>query len=342
MKNKQVYFRVDGGNVHSVAMGHIYRCLKLATFLLKHTGLQPIFIMKDYPEGISLVKEYDIEVILLSNDIADLNDLNETIYTTNNQILFVDVRHYQPIHITALRKTTSKLVLFDDLGEVNYRPDILVNPSVLPKHRYYPNQYNDVNYCLGTEFFIMGEQSISPVHQVSNTVNAVLVSLGGADPDNYSYELIKKISPIMDKFEIMFVLGPAYEYHNQFTDFIETIKEGKKIQVLRGVNNLPDLMIKSDLAIVAGGDTCLELCWSGTPGLIAPTIYYEKETADYLDNQNIILNLGDIKKETSISICSTILSLVNNLQKRREFAENGRSLIDGQGIHRLYRLLGEL
>ena len=57
---KDVLFRVDGGKVFGISMGHIKRCLILARALAdQYTA---VFIMKDYADGVDYVKRQGIVV----------------------------------------------------------------------------------------------------------------------------------------------------------------------------------------------------------------------------------------------------------------------------------------
>ncbi len=328
-----VILRVDGGNVFSVAMGHVYRCLKLADYLREHCGISPLFIMKDYHGGVQKVREWDFDIITIPGDSDTHIDIEITKTHVQNALLIIDVRHYAPKHVDILRKNAKRTVLFDDLSGTDYRPDVLINPAVLPRHHEYPGGNSDVSYCLGPDYFILGRQKTRPRDNVSETVKSILVSLGGADPANYSMELLKKIAAISAEFQFNFVLGPGYGHKKEFRLMADELRAD--ILIFEDVNDLTEMMAASDLAITAGGDTCLELAWTGTPGMIAPTISYEAETAEYLNKKEIFVSLGDIRNSTSEEVCSAIISFVDNYEKRHLFSANGRQLIDGMGIKRV-------
>ena len=69
-----------------------------------------------------------------------------------------------------------------------------------------------------------------------------------------------------------------------------------KATVLQVIKDLPAFMAQMHTAIVSGGNTCLELTYIGVPGIVIPTIIYEEETARYLSNKNVFINLRGIKK----------------------------------------------
>jgi UDP-2,4-diacetamido-2,4,6-trideoxy-beta-L-altropyranose hydrolase len=339
MMGPAMVFRVDGGSIFSVAMGHVYRCLKIANHLRERYGVRPVFLMRDFPEGQLKVREQGFPVASLAAMIDVEDDVRETASLAAGALLFIDVRHFEPEHIEGCRRRAEKVVLFDDLGGRDFRPDILVNPAVLPRHRQYPGRYDGVRYCLGLKYFILGKQSVSPRDQVPVKVEKILVSLGGADPSDYSQALLTRLISLKGRFTFRFVLGPAYRKDWEFRQLARESGIADDLEILENVSDLPAEMARADLAVVAGGDTCLELAWVGTPGMIVPTISYEAETAAYLQGQEVFVSLGDIKEATGAVTAAKLLDFAEDYSKRRIYAANGRKLVDGLGLERLMAVL---
>lgn len=330
-----MFFRVDGGNIYSVAMGHIYRCLKTALVLRKVAGISSTFIMKDFEKGVRKVKEHGFEVITLEQECSLEEDIEKTCSYASGEFLAMDVRHYTPQAIKKVKERVLLVLVFDDLGNNEYAPHIIVNPSVCPEHQIYRQRFAD-DYYLGGEYFILGIESIPRV-SAKERINKVAVSLGGADPDGYTLELASKVVGLADKYDFSFILGPAYGDVEDFKRHLNAI--GFKANVFHNVSNLPDLLARTDMAIVSGGDTCLELAYTGTSGIIIPTIEYEEQTASYLQRMEVFINLGDIKKRTSSDVVKDITNFVDNYELRKKYSENGKSMIDGNGSERIANMI---
>lgn len=342
MNKASIVFRVDGGSLYSIAMGHVYRCLKVARYIRRHTAQEAVFLMKDYEQGVSRVMADGFRVVCIPPDSTVTQDVELTSQACEGRIVFIDVRHYSPRDVKILRVVASRTVLFDDLGGKSFRPDILINPAVLPRHVDYPELFADTVYCLGPRYFILGESAARPRQKVSTNVRRIMVSLGGADPAGYTLDLLGKLHDLAEDFYFTFVLGPAYADTRLF---IETLKKkglAKRITVRHVVEDLPLLMCRHDLGIVAGGDTCLELAWTGTPGMIAPTISYEAETAAYLEKRGVFVNLGDLKHLAGEQIAATVRAFTADHEKRKQYAANGRELIDGCGMERICKMIGDI
>jgi spore coat polysaccharide biosynthesis predicted glycosyltransferase SpsG len=322
---------VDGGNIYSVAMGHVYRCLKLAEFLKKKRNVSPVFIMKDYREGVKKVKDHSFEVFLLDKNCSSADDCNETAKISQGGYLVVDVRHYTAAQIALLKESCNFIVVFDDLGAKVGAPDVLINPAVSQMHRRYPGRIGGTKYLLGPRFFLL-DGKISRT-TASREVKNILVSLGGADPAGYTKELAEKIGRISEEYNVTFVLGPAFKNPAGFRKTLRNLNF--KARVLFNVKNLGALMAKADLAMVSGGDTCLELAFTGTSGIIIPTISYELGTAKYLQQKKVFLNLGDIKEKSASEVEGAVIKFIKNYKKRRLFSENGKKVVDANGFNRV-------
>lgn len=332
-----IYFRVDGGNIYSVAMGHIYRCCKLAQYLQETAGVRPVFIMKNFEKGVAKVKEWGFDRILLDPACTLEEDVASTCAHVLDKALVMDVRQFDAASIAALREKIRFLFMFDDLGNNEYMAHAIVNPSVAPKQRAYPKKCADA-YYLGAQYFILGN-SVFPRVVPGKEVKKIAISLGGADPAGYTVEFAKKTTSLSRDYEFHYVLGFAYGDVEGLKKLIHSLESNAVIHY--DVKNLPVLLSTMDMAIVSGGDTCLELAYIGTPGLIIPTISYEMETSAYLEERNVFVNLGDIKEKREEEIIGQIRDFANNYEKRARFSENGKRLIDGKGLERVSQIVIE-
>ncbi|WP_419786688.1 PseG/SpsG family protein [Pseudodesulfovibrio sp.] len=332
-------FRVDGANIHSLAMGHVYRCLKLAVHLVKTRGTEVRFVMRDYPEGVAKVREYGFPVTPLAPDMTLEEEVKTVAQMADGETLVTDVRRYGPEETATLRGAAHLHLAFDDLGGRDLCPHVLVNPSVLPKHRNYPELRSDVRYCLGLDYFLLGSHAAPPCERISREVYRALVTLGGADPDDYASAMLPCITPLAHACSFTFVLGPAYGNAAGFIDQIQAAGLPGRVSVLRDITDLPSLMTTFDMVITAGGDTCLESAWSGVPTAIAPTIEYEEETATHMEDLGVAVNLGDIKRIPHHETTGRLQALMDDFERRHTLSGKGRRLVDGHGADRITEVL---
>ncbi|MBU1077561.1 MAG: hypothetical protein KKH98_09730, partial [Spirochaetes bacterium] len=154
MKNNRFVFRVDGGNIYSVAMGHISRCLHLAKHISSRDLGEILFIMKDYPEGVNKVKGFFKVVTIpenmnINNEIDTFNDL-----LLKDDVYICDLRDIDNHYIQKIKEHAKMFVYFDDLGVKDLRPDVLINPSPYVKENDY-GDHQQCTYLLGLEYFLL-------------------------------------------------------------------------------------------------------------------------------------------------------------------------------------------
>jgi spore coat polysaccharide biosynthesis predicted glycosyltransferase SpsG len=93
------------------------------------------------------------------------------------------------------------------------------------------------------------------------------------------------------------------------------------LEILQRVDDMPRLLLKTDLCITAGGSTCWELCCLGVPFLVQPVADNQQEIACCL-----------IRNGVAESFSHDMVSfMLNDIGKRRELAEMAKSLTDGHG-----------
>ncbi len=330
-----IYIRVDGGDIYGIAMGHVYRCIKMARLLKKTFGIKPIFIMKDYKEGVNKVSEHSFEVRLIDRNCSIEKDIEITSCQAEGKCLICDVRHFGKNEFEYLKKKTKPFVVFDDFSNRQIFADVVINPSIAPRHRHYERS-NGTRYFMGPRYFLTGMVS-RPRIALDKDVKDIIVSLGGSDPARYTEELAKKIHVLCPVYNFTFVLGPGYGRVSYFRRLLDSLNFSADI--IYDVKDLPSLIAKMDLAIVAGGDTCMEVAYLGVPGMIVPTIKHEEETAEYLQRRKALVNLGDIKRKKEEEIIRQISNFANDFSKRKIFSENARNMINNKGSERIASLL---
>lgn len=293
--------------------------------------------MKDIEGGIRKVREKHYPILKLPKDIDIKEEINSLINISAGHILITDIRGINSVYFTQINNCCSKTVYFDDLGQHDLAPDILINPAVVPSLRRFKRRHPSTRYLLGEKYFILGA-GFQRKKTVKKAINKVLVSLGGADPANYTPCILKILEQTEHAFEVLLVLGPAFENFREIEDICR--KAAKKIHVYKNVSNMGELMYAADIAVVSGGDTALELAYTGTPGLIAPTIQYEADTAAWLEDKGIFKNLGDVMKKSEAESVKKIEEFWNNFGARKMFSGNAKRLIDGKGLLRIMHTLG--
>jgi spore coat polysaccharide biosynthesis predicted glycosyltransferase SpsG len=335
---RKYYFRVDGGSLYSVATGHIMRCLKLADYISKKENSQIYFIMKNYKEGISLVKNR-YSVILL-NPAQDINsEISKIKKIIQKGCCFIcDIRGVDNRYIAEIKKKSSKFILFDDLGIKDISPDILINPTPFCYYGYKKNNYPDTILLLGEKFFFIDNYLIKRacIRAFKGKRYNIMASFGGADPCNITELFINNIAPCLEGHRISIILGPA----NIRQDVIlEKHRHKKNIRFYTHLSSLSNIFLKNDIAFVCAGDTCIESCSSGVATFIVSSIAYEKNIGQLLHSKKMAYFVTDVEEIKNKILNNGYLDALNNRRFLRDISSNGFKLADGRGQRRIYDIL---
>ena len=124
--------------------------------------------------------------------------------------------------------------------------------------------------------------------KIRENVQRVIISVGGADPQNYSDRLLKMISKEeYRQYHFVVVLGRAKQNVEELMQY----NSFDNIEVLYDVANMPELMTSCDIGITSRGRTGYELCMLGIPS-IAMAQNKREEKHGFVCNENGFTYIG--------------------------------------------------
>ena len=337
---EHMIFRVDGGNVYSIAMGHIYRCLKVAkTIAERKTGVCITFVMKDYKAGVKKIQSEGFKVVQISQKWTlkkEIDFIDEFTKEFTTKIFISDIRNINNKYIETVRNNGGCFIYFDDLGGHSLKPDVIINSSVTKSLQKYPCYNRKTDYYVGKKYFIIDRKIfLKPMNTLKKEIMHIIISFGGADPSNITCNVLKTLVKLHTKIHINVILGPAYNHHRELNNLME--KNRRDITIKTNVKNMYNEMINADIGITSGGDTCLEMVYTGIPTIVIPSIWYEEETAWYLAERGaaecVYLN------EVNENLLNRIDDLIRDYPKRKSLSIKGKKLIDGKGIERVFTII---
>ena len=338
--NERVIFRVDGGNVYSLAMGHVYRCLKVAKIIAgRKVGADLIFVMKDYEKGVKKVEEEDFEVVQIPHNWTieeEIDFIDEFTKDFTSHIFIADIRHINNEYIAIVKTNRGHVIYFDDLGGHSLKPDVIINPSIAASSQRYPYHNEKTDYYIGGKYFIIDRTIfLNPKDSIREKCNTILVSFGGADPCNLTCSILRTLVKLPIDINITVILGPAYNHHRELKKLLQTGQ--RQITIKTDVKNMYKEIMNADIGIVSGGDTCLEMIFTGTPAVVIPSIWYEKEVADYLVEKGAAKSI--YSHEVEEKLLNTIEDLIHNYSERQTLNRVAKNLVDGKGAERVFEII---
>jgi spore coat polysaccharide biosynthesis predicted glycosyltransferase SpsG len=338
-KNK-IAIRVDGGQLWSISMGHVYRSLTLASELKKNPLLEIQFVMRDFAEGVRVVCDREFPIILLDPTIDIPRETEILGGLKANLMIFdgIDVEK-KPLEFFAQQKI--KTLAIDDLGGKSIAADVVVNGSIVPENHHYSHGQHKTQYYLGEKYAVI-DPSFSAKNLRKRKAHSfsVLLFFGGSDPAGLTIQVIKILERYPDLGEIKVVLGSSFGDATSVRSLIQNAVH--PYTILQNVSNLAEIMGESDLAITSGGQVAYEAAACGLPLIIIPSIEHERKTAAAFCQKGMAVSIENLHASNEQKLLELFDGLKRDLKKRQAMSNISVNTIDGLGCGRVANIILEL
>ncbi|MFN2453665.1 MAG: UDP-2,4-diacetamido-2,4,6-trideoxy-beta-L-altropyranose hydrolase [Pyrinomonadaceae bacterium] len=264
----------------------------------------------------------------------------------------LDGYHFDEHYQQAIKSAGYPLLVLDDTVRLkHYYADALLNQNLNAEQLAYQCD-PETELLLGARFVLLRPEFMvwrAWRRDVPDVARKLLITMGGADPDNVTYQVLRAVQhltvPDLEAVVLVGANNPHYEALQKFVADSQPIAdqaEGQKtggIRLVRDAHNVPDLMAWADLAVTAGGSTCWEMAFMGLPSITLILADNQSAIAENLHEAGAVVNAGWHDKVTLTSLVETLELLIADAGKRRRMSERGRTLVDGLGAERVAHAL---
>ena len=162
----------------------------------------------------------------------------------------------------------------------------------------------------------------------------MLVTFGGEDLRGLTPIAIAAVREVFPEAECAVVVGPAFS-ENSF------LFSGPPLKIYRNLSaeEMRDIMLASDIAVSAGGQTLYELLRTGTATLTVVTAENQIPNVRKLEALGLIFYAGDYTKTDLTQRLKMRLNFLTPFSIRQELSHRGRHSIDGKGVYRIVEVL---
>ena len=333
--------RADGSN--KIGLGHLTRQIDIANEL-KKKSYDVVFLTKNYPEGISILKENNLKIIKLKesnqNLIDSINEINNALrgYKKRFDLIIVDLfkDFDNQEYLNYLKKNCKKLFVLSDDPDPFYI-DVHAVFAISETQESNDYSYLKTNYYTGLKYFPLNIKFQNvPKKQIKKKVENILITFGGSDPNNYSGKIMKILKEIGLNANITLVIGAGFS-NGFYTDLIENKPNNVEIQV--NIKNMIDHLINTDLCICSAGNTLIEALTCGVPCIVLPQTELENERARALDRRNMAINM--CLNFTKDDLILQIKNIMKDISLRKILSSNAQNYLDGMGLKRIIEILSK-
>jgi len=297
--------------------GHLTRCLSIYQ-AFEEKGIQPLYIANCDEDGKKFIPDVNLMQINWIEQSEELIDI-----ITNFDIAVIDsylasIEIYEEIF-----NTVKEVIYIDDYIRLNYPPGIIVNGTIGAENlRYKKNEKHE--YLLGIEYMPLRKEFWDVEIPKRNNIELkdILITFGAQDFRNLTPKVL----------EFLYNEFPKMNYHVVISNSFKPKLERNNITYYNSLNaeGMLNVMLKSDLAVTAAGQTTYELSRVGLPTVAIGVV----------DNQkfNLMgwLASGFIKDE----IWFGDIHLLEKVERNIELSDSAHKkvMVDGQGARRVVNL----
>lgn len=305
-------------------MGHVVRQIHLAR-VLRNRGMDIEFFVTDHPPSIELLRRQNFPVKIVAKE----EDLPGELDTTHDLAL-LDIQDTKKDFIDALRERSCKIMSFEDLGDGRNHVDLLVDCNLEPEQAQHLKP--PVKALFGLPYSVLAEE-FRQYHQqkkiFSESLETLLVTMGGTDPNNLTMQLARCFQRSSKKTAITFVAGPGFK---ETPALIKLTSSTDSFQVLHQPGNMAELLFHHQAVCCSGGVTLHEALAVGTPAFVISQVMAQQEKTRPLEKRGTAIDLGLAKDFDSDKI-SIIWELTKD--QLESMSAKAKELVDGKGIVRV-------
>jgi len=279
-----------------------------------------------------------------TDEMRRLNDLlfmlRNTGHTPNcHPWLVLDGYHFDTGYQSMVRGRGYKVCIIDDTAHLNfYDATIVLNQNVNTSALSY--RCSDKTCLLiGSQFALLRRHFWDMPRKprsVSGIAYRVLVSFGGMDACRQLTKVVRALRNVsLARLEVTLVAGFEDSDINDLRHVAGELANQHEIHIVSDVQNMPDIMARSNIAITAGGTTTLELCFMGVPMILIAIADNQLGIISGLQAAGAGIALGWYNKVSEADIATSMNTLLQETGRCVRMSQAAQQLVDGKGWQRV-------
>lgn len=330
----------------ATGIGHVMRCLALAQAWKRRGGCvhfvtgckNPMILETILDQGFGMLSpgEARPQGNRLEKGLASL----WSSFEDDHSCVVLDGYRFGLEYQKDVRACSKRLLVIDDYAHLpRYEADFLLNHNIQAEKLQYRANEQCV-FLLGPRYALLRQEffDAKQARETPSVAGRLLVTLGGSDPEKVTFKVMAGLSGLkLPEMEIRILAGPANPCAEELKR--AAAKSGLRCEIVEASKQMPQLIGWADLAITAGGSTCMELAYMGVPFLVVALAENQKQVMSGFANKGAAVALGwhaDLEPST---LAREIDSLARDRSRRSSFAKLGQTLVDGAGARRVAEML---
>ena len=287
-----------------IGLGHLFRMITLASYL---GGREVICAINNDKYITERLEKENLRFIV--NDFETEKEFVDFVIKKYkpNTIIIDEKCEYKGFDILRWKEST-KLIAIDFVGE-DYH---LFDKIIMPNAHFEPDRYiNFHNIVWGWDWVLINKEilKLKPKNKLTETINDIVVTTGGSDPEGVLFSIIDWLNACNRKFSIKVLLGNVFKHKKR----LDRMKLPENFRIIPYDSAE---LLSGDAAIATFGVSIYELIYLNIPTICIAHTKENAEGGKILQKRfGVIKNMGYFKDIKTEKFCETIISLTNKKQK---------------------------
>ncbi len=308
--------------------GHITRCLSLCQAFEERNIYPSLFINGDETSK-AFAPGKQIKLIdWLQNPTKLIGDIK------NSDILIIDSYLAGREHYENFSKLAILSLYIDDNLRIDYPDGIILNGTINAENFHYKKE-SGKEFLLGSKFIPIRKEFWNlPPRKINQELTSILITFGGQDIKNLTLPTVKSIHEHFPHLTINVVNAGGKTSNDKLT-LDEKINVWNSIEA----DKMLELMLNSDAAISAAGQTLYELAVTGTPTIAISVAENQKSNITGWKKSGFLI---DTIYYNDINLRRKIIEQIEALRSiklRKKLSSIGKDKVDGEGSNRVIDFL---
>ena len=275
-----VYILTEAGK--NIGFGHLMRMIAIyQAFEIKN--IKPKFIINGDESVEEYLKETEYEIFNWIDNQKRLFDMIKDADIAIIDSYLADLTFYEKIS-----KLVNLPVYYDDNNRIEYPSGVVVNGNIHAKDLDYPKR-DDINYLLGLEYLPLRKEFWEvPEKKIKENVESIMITFGGDDFRNMTPKVLKLLAENYPNIKKNVIIGKGFK---NIKEIEKASDENTALIYFPDAQKMKEVMLESDIAISAGGQTLYELAKVGVPTIAVIVADNQYLAAKKMFNMEMILSV---------------------------------------------------
>lgn len=326
----KVLFRTDG--LPETGFGHLSRCIQIAKGVLrKYSEIQISFCGSFSTVATNIIIESLPDALIISSpsgsyDIAVI----DTMFDYN------DIEYYNESEISKINHFCAKTLLICSSRTIPEKLDVDLVVAYVAEKNYFRN-YRMIN---SLEFSPVAEslgQYRSERREIKTSVNSFFIGIGGWSDLLPQQNILNALASSEFSGEIHVLVSPLLKEKVSSLSFAG---EKNRLHIHCQLPDLGPLLQNADVALLTYGNLMFECLAMGVPSLVVGVKDFQVEYANYLEEQGLVLSLGNIGTLEQVDFLAGVNQM--NYNMRKALSINAMKAVDTRGVQRITDIVVEV